>query len=58
MPGDLLGGVLAPPRGRHRRPDPVRVVHLVLRDGQELLLPADAGITRSIGQVAALLAHW
>jgi hypothetical protein len=58
MTSDLLGGVLAPARGRHRRPDPVRVVHLVLQDGEELTLAADAGITRSIGQVAALLAHW
>ena len=58
MASDLLGFVLVPARGRHRRPDPVRVVHLVLRDGEELMLPGDAGITRSIGQVAALLAHW
>jgi hypothetical protein len=41
--------------GRHRRV-PVATVHLVLRDGSEHVLPADAPLSRSIGAVAAMLA--
>jgi hypothetical protein len=42
--------------GRRRRPDPTLVVHLVFADLGELVLPADSALTRSIGQVATLLA--
>jgi hypothetical protein len=44
--------------GRHRRPDPQVRVTVVLSDGNETVLPADSAIARSMGQVAALLAHW
>jgi hypothetical protein len=46
------------PAGRHRRPDPPVRVTVVLRDGHEEVLPAGSAIARSMGQVAALLAHW
>jgi hypothetical protein len=42
--------------GRRRRSDPSVVVHLVFRDLGETELPADSALTRSIGQVAMLLA--
>lgn len=58
MTADPYGGILAPDRGRHRRPEPVRNVHVVLADGRELTLPEDSSLARSIGQIAALLAHW
>lgn len=45
------------PRGRHRRPDPVAVVHLVFKDRSEVELPRDSAIARSIGHVAGLLAR-
>ncbi|MEO7980806.1 MAG: hypothetical protein ABI807_07950 [Sporichthyaceae bacterium] len=44
--------------GRHRRPDPPVRVTVVLRDGRENVLPTDSAISRAMGQVAALLAHW
>lgn len=44
--------------GRHRRPDPPVKVTVVLQDGHEAVLAADSAIARSMGQVAALLAHW
>ena len=61
MPGlrelaHLAGSWLA--AGRHRRPDPPVRVTVVLRDGHEEVLPAESAIARSMGQVAALLAHW
>lgn len=43
--------------GRHRRVEPV-VVTLVLVGGDEVVVPADSALARSMGQVAALLAHW
>ena len=46
------------PAGRHRRPDPPVRVTVVLTDGHEEVLPAGSAIARSMGQVAALLAHW
>jgi len=42
--------------GRRRRSDPAVVVHLVFDDMGESVLPADLALTRSIGQVAMLLA--
>ena len=42
--------------GRRRRSDPSVVVHLVFGDLAETVLPADSALTRSIGQVAMLLA--
>jgi hypothetical protein len=42
--------------GRRRRADPPVVVHLVFDDLGETVLPADSALTRSIGQVAMLLA--
>jgi hypothetical protein len=47
---------LEPLPGRRRRPDPSVVVHLVFADLGETLLPAGSALTRSIGQVAMLLA--
>jgi hypothetical protein len=44
--------------GRHRRPDPPVRVTVVLADGREAVLAADSAMARSMGQVAALLAHW
>ena len=44
--------------GRHRRPDPPVQVILVLAGGQEVVVPPGSALARSIGQVAALLAHW
>jgi hypothetical protein len=44
--------------GRHRRPDPPLRVTVVVQDGHEEVLPQDSAIARSMGQVAALLAHW
>jgi hypothetical protein len=41
--------------GRHRRPDPPTVVHLVFRNRSEVVLPGDSALARSIGQVATLL---
>jgi hypothetical protein len=46
------------PAGRHRRPDPPAQVTIVLRDGREIHVPPDCALARSMGQVAALLAHW
>jgi len=42
--------------GRRRRSDPTIVVHLVFGDLGETVLPADSALSRSIGQVAMLLA--
>ena len=42
--------------GRRRRSDPAVVVHLVFGDLGEAVLPADSALSRSIGQVAMLLA--
>jgi hypothetical protein len=42
--------------GRRRRSDPAVVVHLVFGDLGETVLPADSALSRSIGQVAMLLA--
>ena len=44
--------------GRHRRPDPPVKVTLVLSDGSEIAVPPDTPLSRSIGALAALLAHW
>jgi hypothetical protein len=44
--------------GRHRRPDPPVQVTLVLAGGQEVVVPPASALARSIGQIAALLAHW
>jgi hypothetical protein len=44
--------------GRHRRPDPPVQVTLVLSDGSEIVVPPDTPLSRSIGAMAALLAHW
>jgi hypothetical protein len=44
--------------GRHRRPDPPVQVTLVLEGGQEVAVPPDTALARSMGQLAALLAHW
>jgi hypothetical protein len=46
------------PTGRHHRPDPPVRVTVVLADGHEEVLPAESAIARSMGQLAALLAHW
>ena len=44
--------------GKHRRPDlPVQVT-LVLADGTEVAVPPESPLARSIGQLAALVAHW
>ena len=42
--------------GRHRRRDASAVVHVVLRDGSDVVLEPDAALTRSMAQVAALIA--
>jgi hypothetical protein len=47
---------LEPLPGRRRRPDPDVVVHLVFADLGETVLPASSALTRSIGQIAMLLA--
>ena len=44
--------------GRHRRPDPPVRVTVVVKDGHEEVLPGDSALSRAMGQVAALLAHW
>ena len=44
--------------GRHRRPDPPVKVTLVLSDGSEIDVPPDTPLSRSIGALAAVLAHW
>jgi hypothetical protein len=44
--------------GRHRRPDPPVKVTLVLSDGSEIPVPPDTPLSRSIGALAAVLAHW
>jgi hypothetical protein len=44
--------------GRHRRPDPAVQVTLVLTDGAEIAVPTDTPLSRSMGALAALLAHW
>ena len=44
--------------GRHRRPDPPVKVTLVLSDGSEIAVPPDTPLARSIGALAAVLAHW
>jgi hypothetical protein len=41
--------------GRRRRLDQTVVVHLVFGDLDEVVLPGDSALTRSIGQVAMLL---
>jgi hypothetical protein len=33
-------------------------VTLVMRDGQQFDVPPESALARSMGQVAALLAHW
>jgi hypothetical protein len=40
--------------GRHRRPAPPVVVHLVFGDGSEVVLADDSPIVRSMGHVAAI----
>ncbi|MDQ1614125.1 MAG: hypothetical protein QOJ60_64 [Actinomycetota bacterium] len=47
---DLLRG------GRHRRPEPPSVVHLVFSDGTEVVLAAGSSLARSMGLVAGLAA--
>jgi hypothetical protein len=47
---DLLQG------GRHRRPEPPSVVHLVFSDGTEIVLAAGSSLARSMGLVAGLAA--
>jgi hypothetical protein len=42
--------------GRRRRSEAAVVVHLVFGDLGETVLPADSALSRSIGQVAMLLA--
>jgi hypothetical protein len=44
--------------GRRRKPDPPVVVTIVLDSGEETVLAAGSALTRAMGQVAALLAHW
>lgn len=44
--------------GRRRKPDPPVVVTVVLRSGEELVVPVDSALARAMGQVAGLLAHW
>jgi hypothetical protein len=44
--------------GRHRRPDPPVKVTLVLSDGSEIHVPVDTPLSRSMGALAALVAHW
>jgi hypothetical protein len=44
--------------GRHRRPDPPVRVTLVLADGSEIAVPPGTPLSRSIGALATLLAHW
>ena len=44
--------------GRHRKPDPPVRVTLVFAGGAEVAVPSDSALARSMGQVAALLAHW
>lgn len=43
--------------GRRRKPDPPVVVTVVV-DGEPVELPPDGPLTRAIGQLARLLAHW
>jgi hypothetical protein len=43
--------------GRRRKPDPPVVVTVVV-DDEPVQLPADGPLTRAIGQLARLLAHW
>jgi len=47
---------LDPLPGRRRRHEAAVAVHLVFRDLSEAVLPAGDALTRSIGQVARLLA--
>ena len=54
----LRGLALLAGRGRHRRPDPPVRVTVVLRDGREEVLPEESALSRAMGQVARLLAHW
>jgi len=44
--------------GRHRRPEPPVTVTLVLSDGSEISVPSDTPLSRSMGALAGLLAHW
>ena len=44
--------------GRRRRLRPAVVVTVVLSSGEEVAVPPDSALARSMGQVAGLLAHW
>jgi hypothetical protein len=49
---------LAGPVGRRRKPDPPVHVTVVLATGEAVVLPSSSSLSRAMGQVARLLAHW